>query len=46
MSLLAVTAYAHVVVDEQGVPWIEGANTKVVELIAEVKARATQPAAG
>lgn len=43
MSLPAVTSYAHVVVDEQGVPWIEGANTKVVELIAEVKAYGWSP---
>lgn len=39
----AATAYAHIVVDEQGVPWIEGANTKVVELIAEVKAYGWSP---
>lgn len=39
----AVTPYAHVVVDEQGVPWVEGANTKVVELIAEVKAYGWSP---
>lgn len=39
----AVTPYAHVVADEHGVPWIEGANTKVVELVAEVKAYGWSP---
>lgn len=37
------TAYAHIVVDHQGIPWIEGANTKVVELVAEVKAYGWSP---
>lgn len=32
-----------IVCDDQGVPWIEGANTKVVELIAEVKAYGWSP---
>ena len=35
--------YAHITVDEHGVPWIEGANTKVVELVAEVKAYGWSP---
>jgi len=37
------TTYAHIVVDDQGIPWIEGANTKVVELVAEVKAYGWSP---
>lgn len=37
------TEYAHVIVDESGVPWVEGANTKVVELVAEVKAYGWSP---
>jgi uncharacterized protein (DUF433 family) len=37
------TSYAHITVDEHGVPWIEGANTKVVELIAEVRAYGWSP---
>lgn len=32
------TAYEHIVLDENGVAWIEGANTKIVELVAAVKA--------
>lgn len=32
------TSYGHIVLDEHGIPWIEGANTKVVELVAEAKA--------
>jgi len=39
----AATAYRHIVLDDQGVPWIEGLNTKVVELIAEVKAYGWSP---
>ncbi|MGH9362478.1 MAG: DUF433 domain-containing protein [Thermoanaerobaculia bacterium] len=37
------TAYEHVVVDGDGIAWIEGANTKVVELVAEVKAHGWSP---
>jgi uncharacterized protein (DUF433 family) len=37
------TTYEHVVLDEQGVPWIDGANTKVVELVEEVKAHGWSP---
>jgi uncharacterized protein (DUF433 family) len=32
------TTYGHIVLDEHGTPWIEGTNTKVVELVAEAKA--------
>lgn len=39
----ATTTYAHIAVDEHGVPWIEGTNTKVVELIAELKAYGWSP---
>lgn len=31
------TTYEHIVLDEDGVPWIEEANTKVVELVAAAK---------
>lgn len=31
------TSYGHIVLDEHGIPWIEGTNTKVVELVAEAK---------
>jgi uncharacterized protein (DUF433 family) len=31
------TTSEHIVLDEQGIPWIEDANTKVVELVAAVK---------
>jgi len=37
------TAYAHIVVNNQRVAWIEDANTKVVELVAEVKAYGWSP---
>lgn len=39
----AAASYAHIAVDEHGIPWIEGANTKVVELVAEVKAYGWSP---
>lgn len=32
------TTYGHFVLDEHGIPWIEGTNTKVVELVAEARA--------
>lgn len=32
------TTYEHIVLDENGIPWIEDANTKIVELIAATKA--------
>ena len=31
------TTYEHIVLDEDGVPWIEEANTKVVELVAAAR---------
>lgn len=37
------TSYEHIVVDEHGIPWIGEANTKVVELIAEVHAYGWSP---
>jgi uncharacterized protein (DUF433 family) len=37
------TTYEHIVLDEQGVPWIDGANTKVAELVEEVKAHGWSP---
>lgn len=38
------TSYEHIVLDESGVPWIVGANTKIVELISEVHAYGWSPA--
>jgi uncharacterized protein (DUF433 family) len=32
------TSYEHIALDENGIPWIEGANTKVVELVAAARA--------
>jgi uncharacterized protein (DUF433 family) len=32
------TTYGHIVFDKHEIPWIEGTNTKVVELVAEAKA--------
>lgn len=37
------TAYRHIVLDEDGTPIIAGANTKVVELIAEMQAHGLSP---
>lgn len=37
------TTYEHIVLDEDGTPWIAGANTKLVELVAEVKAHGWSP---
>jgi len=40
---VAETSYRHIVLDEQGIPVIEGANTKVAELIAEIQAHGLSP---
>lgn len=37
------TAYEHIIVGDDGVPWIAEANTKVVELVAEVRAYGWSP---
>jgi uncharacterized protein (DUF433 family) len=37
------TAYEHIAIDENGVPWIPQANTKVVELVAKVRAYGWSP---
>jgi uncharacterized protein (DUF433 family) len=43
MIASAQTTYGHIVLDEQGVAWIDDANTKVVELVEEVKAHGCSP---
>jgi uncharacterized protein (DUF433 family) len=43
MSTATRTAYEHIILDERGVPWIEGANTKIVELVAEAKIHGWSP---
>lgn len=40
---IAETAYRHIVLDDNGVPVVDGANTKVVELIGEVQAHGLSP---
>lgn len=40
---IAETAYRHIVLDDNGFPVIDGANTKVVELIAEIQAHGLSP---
>jgi len=40
---LAETAYRHIVLDDNGFPVIEGANTKIVELVAQVQAHGLSP---
>lgn len=37
------TAYEHIVINEQGVPLIEGTNMKIVELVLEVNAYGWSP---
>lgn len=37
------TVYEHIVLDEHGTAWIEGANTKIVELVSEVQAYGWSP---
>ncbi len=37
------TGYEHIVVDEDGVPWIVGANMKVVELVLDQQAYGGTP---
>ena len=38
------TTYEHIALDEKEVPWIVGANTKIVELVSEVQAYGWSPA--
>jgi uncharacterized protein (DUF433 family) len=40
---VAETSYRHIILDENGVPVIAGANTKVAELIAEIQAHGLSP---
>jgi len=37
------TAYEHIVLDEGGVPVIEGANTKVIEVVLPIRASGITP---
>ena len=41
---LAATTYEHIALDENGVPIVDGANTKVVELVSEMYAYGWSPA--
>ena len=41
--MTAATTYEHVILDEEGVPQIEGANTKVIELVLAHKAHGMSP---
>ena len=36
--MMQATAYEHIVIDEAGVPLIEGTRTKVIELVIETQA--------
>ena len=40
---LAATTYEHIVVDDNGVPVIEGANTKVIEIVLHIRASGISP---
>ncbi len=39
----AGTTYEHIVLNEAGIPIIEGTNTKIVEIVAEIKAYGWSP---
>ncbi len=41
--MATATTYEHIVLDENGIPWIRGANTKVAELVTEVQAYGWSP---
>lgn len=41
--MAVATAYEHVILDEQDVPVIEGANTKVVEIVLHIEASGISP---
>ena len=43
MATVTQTSYEHITLDDKGVPWIKEANTKVVELVAKVKAHGWSP---
>jgi len=40
---VAGTTYRHIIIDEQGVPVVEGANTKVVEVVLQIRAHGLSP---
>ena len=40
---LATTTYEHIVLDDAGVPVIEGANTKVIEIVLHTRASGISP---
>jgi uncharacterized protein (DUF433 family) len=40
---IAETSYRHIVLAENGTPVIDGANTKVAELISEIQAHGLSP---
>lgn len=43
MDTATSTSYEHIVLDGDGHAWIKGANTKVVELVAKVRANGSSP---
>ena len=43
MTTATPTSYEHIALDERGVPWVAEANTKVVELVAKVRAYGWSP---
>lgn len=40
---LAETKYEHIVLDDRGVPVIDGANTKVIEIVLPIRAYGISP---
>lgn len=41
--MVTATTYEHIVLNQAGVPIIEGTNTKIVEIVTEVKAYGWSP---
>jgi uncharacterized protein (DUF433 family) len=41
--MTTATTYEHIVLNQAGIPIIEGTNTKIVEIVAEVKAYGWSP---
>ena len=40
---LAATTYEHIVIDQEGVPVIAGANTKILQLVVDMMAHGSSP---
>lgn len=43
LKMTQATAYEHIVIDEKGIPLIEGTNMKIIELVLEINAHGWSP---